>query len=887
MQALLNEKEVWAALKDGAFLIVASSRLAADWKRRVIAAAPGHVCETPSVFSWSAWIREMSRQLQTGICLTRLQEQQLWEQVIHQDLQRKNVRLPGSLRGLARHAAEAYALIREYRMDTDELVPGNEESEALAHWIAAMQQKLKAGALRERLLAADVPGLICSMMPDLVLPQCIMLDGFASFSPMQRHIMDALRQAGCECVQVKVEPEAATPVLIPCPEEAVEYRHIAVRVQALLRENPRARIAVLTSESITDVSALRRVLDEVLMPEALNDPAVESQAVSMPGRILPELPMIQQILHLLSMAGQTNIRFDDFSALLFSPWLKGFEAERIGRARLDAMFRRQNRHRLSWKGLLQSSAVKDLPLLSSVLRVLAGWDVDSKSANGWVKAVHGLLRSTGFVPADSGDEGRRSNMEIRQMNVFREVLISLAAADAVGGKMSWMKFLAMLRSACAENRLTLTAKYPNVVVMPLARIAGLRFDHVLVAGLDEEALPPPARPHPLLPLPMQRKYGLPMSTASLVFEFSRHLWQQLLHSATTVEISWAQQKDERDLLPSSFVVGLERRRFSEMEAEHQHMEMESFDDAPDVSIQPDEEIHGGTKIISNQSACPFRAFATHRLNIAGLDETVPGIAPSTKGSLIHDALDFIWKRLDSQQALLALSETRRMDLIEAAVAHAWEKNRSPSDASVRSLEGKRMRCLLAEWLELETGRPPFRVLETEEKYELRLPFDGQPQFTIHIKADRLDQDADGHRILLDYKTGAKQPVSKWLGERMEEPQLPLYALAAGLTDNDAVAFASVRSGRDMGFEGLAAEDIGIAGLTRCDGKRGRPENWRQVLDEWRRHINALAREFAEGRCDVSPRDANACKYCALEAVCRIGETGFDPDADDASEGEEP
>jgi len=194
-----------------------------------------------------------------------------------------------------------------------------------------------------------------------------------------------------------------------------------------------------------------------------------------------------------------------------------------------------------------------------------------------------------------------------------------------------------------------------------------------------------------------------------------------------------------------------------------------------------------------------------------------------------------------------------------------------------------MRGILIEWLKLELNRPIFRVVGIEQEYLMQLPSGSERQFSVRMKADRMDEDGFGRRILIDYKTGAKQAASRWLKERIEEPQLPQYALAAGLDADDAVAFARVRSG-DMAYEGLCGEDIGINGITACDGRRGAPRDWRQVLDEWRVNIDALATEFVDGRCDVSPRDANVCRYCGLEAICRIGEIGFDTDTDDSQEG---
>ncbi len=75
-------------------------------------------------------------------------------------------------------------------------------------------------------------------------------------------------------------------------------------------------------------------------------------------------------------------------------------------------------------------------------------------------------------------------------------------------------------------------------------------------------------------------------------------------------------------------------------------------------------------------------------------------------------------------------------------------------------------------------------------------------------------------------------------------------------------------------EKLLLRAAGGLSFVNTSRKRGRPDDWQDVLDDWKSSINALATEFVEGRCDVSPRDDNACRYCGLEAVCRIDEMDF-------------
>ncbi|MFQ5345546.1 MAG: PD-(D/E)XK nuclease family protein [Mariprofundus sp.] len=872
-------------LEQGALLLASSSQLAVDWKRRLVSASESTVCATPNVLSLHAWMGEMvTEQVSMPVILNRMQENWLWERVIRADLRTELLKSSAgieqsaaSLCGLAGHARDAYAIMQEYCIDKDALMFGGEEADALLRWMQGMHRQLEDSALSGRMLAADVGQQLLQCMDDIEKPESILLAGFDVMTPMQQALLSALQGEGIYLAQVQEETRPAVTTLCACDDVQAECNHIAGRVKALLADKPAARIAIVTSDAVKDLSRLKRALNDVLMPESRSDPSCTTQAVTMNGERLSDSPMIAQLLHVLTLAGEFSLSFDDLSPLLFSPWLTGFDDERFERARLDATLRKNNRHRMTFKSLLNFRDVKELPELLSVLKALMAWNTKKRPANDWVKAVHDLLKATGFVQAGSDQEMQRSNHEIRQMNAFRDVLISLVAVDAMGETLSWVKFLSLLRTGCSEVRLTVAARYANVVVLPLAQVSGLRFDHVFVMGLDEEAFPPPARPYPLLPASVQKQHALPMSSGGLVYKASQQLWASLLCAAPCVEISYARQRDEKDILPSSFVADIAIQACAAIEAEPAPLAMENMDEMSEVPLPTGQTVHGGTAIIRNQSACPFRAFATHRLGITALGETSPGIEATSKGSLIHLALEYIWRKLGRRAALESLTEDETKALIDAAIEHAWEKVWVAADSRTRDYEKKRMQRVLLAWLELELQRPDFRVAAIEQEYLMHLPENADRQFTVKIKADRMDIDAMGRKILIDYKTGAKQSTAKWIvneeNERIEEPQLPQYALAANLGADDAVAFARVRSG-DMAYEGLCGEDIGIDGIAACDGKRGRPDDWLAVLDDWRTNINALAMEFVEGRCNVTPRDEHACQHCGLEAVCRIEELDF-------------
>jgi len=82
---------------------------------------------------------------------------------------------------------------------------------------------------------------------------------------------------------------------------------------------------------------------------------------------------------------------------------------------------------------------------------------------------------------------------------------------------------------------------------------------------------------------------------------------------------------------------------------------------------------GGATLVKDIAACPFRAFAKHRLGAKELEETDLGLNYRDRGNSVHRALEYVWTELQSQAALLALTPHALRDLIKRAAEAAVQK----------------------------------------------------------------------------------------------------------------------------------------------------------------------------------------------------------------------
>ena len=876
----MNEAVI-AALKEGATLVTASQRLARHLAADYGAAQRAQVWEAPDILPWNQWLERFWHESfglldadAPQLLLSEFQELTLWEEAIHAQDAESLLQVPAA----ARSAHEAWQLLHAWRLAiARDQENTSEDVSAFARWAKAYQQRCTSGNWLD---SARLPDAVRRAFTAgrLAPPRALIIAGFDELTPQQDELLSGLREKGATITALTITPQVARVARVGYDDRRAEIHAAAAWARGAL-ESGQTRIGVVVPDIAMQRATLVRLLDEALLPSALlpGGNVVRPYNVSL-GEPLASWPVIHTALLVLEF-GTGSLPIARLGTVLRSPFLAGATNESSTRAQLDALLRQAGEETVSITALLrrvQSELTKPhapAPQLHSQLRAWRD-SIPARSQrlapSDWSEQFARLLQFSGW-PGD----GTLDSESHQAVMAWRELLSAFAAQDLVSTRLNYAEALATLRRMAGERVFQPQTPAAPVQVLGLLEASGLDFESLWVMGLDDESWPPSPRPNPFLPLELQRTRGLPHSSAERELNFARRLTERLAASADNVVFSYPLNAgDEKrrasplllsysELLPSNLPLPLPS--LTSLMFAARNMETLNDDQAPALPLGS--AVKGGTRLFQYQAACPFRAFASLRLDARAPEEPEPGLDAKARGMLLHWALESLWKTLGSHAALCGMTEESLMTAIRAAVTVAVEllaRDRSQTlSGRFRQIETLRLVRLLRAWLEQEKARAPFDVVAAEQKKTIELG-----GLVIEGRIDRVDELADGTRVVLDYKTG-KTSIKSWEGERPDEPQLPLYAIDMHKTRPVAAAlFAQLRAG-ELGFNGLAAR-TGIAPRVKAAGED--TAAWNAQLDTWQTTLSTLAEAFRAGDARVDPKKfPDTCKYCGLHALCRVHE----------------
>jgi len=798
----------------------------------------------------------------------------------------------------AQLAYEAWQLIHAWR-----LAPNaqnqflNEDCSVFRAWMAIFETELENKHQIDPACLADHIGDLYQQEL-LAKPDVLICYGFEALTPQQTVFLKILQELGCDvcCVNppypYQKPSENGNVKRLSCVDNRAEIRNAAEWARSKLEANPASSIAVVVPDIGQCRHTIQRIFHEVMQPDVCELlPQAQSIQRVLPfnislGLSLAAYPLVDMALSVLALS-KHGLTFDRAANLLCSPFLAGGESELHRRALLAQRMRRYSSPFVTLEQLLSlvyltSEKHKDIfcPVLVDHLSALHSFCQDmipreSRFAT-YAQLFSQLLATTGFP-----GERVLDSTEYQTLIKWHEVMSEFSTMDAVITKTSYGDAVEKLNDIAAKTLFQPQTPQVPIQILGVLEAAGLTFDHLWVMGLSEMQWPLRPRPNPFLPDEIQKSAGMPLGSVGETLNYSRQLQHNWLVCAQEVVLShpkFENDIDTQEIMSSTMISVIPEQSvelpnypdYREVICKAARLERIVDDHVPPVT-QP--EVAGGTAVIKDFAACPFRAWAKHRMQVQHQDEPHSGLNAQERGILVHRVLCLIWRELKTKAALDSIAINDFEAMLRETVSKAISEFRQWRSLTLSSrfveIERQRLSRLLHGWFVEEKKRGHFDVVATEEKSTIQIG-----GLSLQMRLDRVDQLVDGQLLIIDYKT-RPYSINCMLGERPDEPQLPLYLVKtrSEMSTVAGIAFASIKLGQTSFSAIVNREDI-LPNVKPFDEERrcAQFSSWDALIVQWESDLTRLAEGFGQGNARVSPKNYPVtCQYCDMKPFCRINE----------------
>ena len=825
-------------------------------------------------FARAAW---EDRNLDGRLLLNSAQEQSLWVEIIHSE-KHLSTALPASVRRLAGMAMEAHDLLCSYAPEflrSSARAGWDQDPGEFSRWLTSFDERCARDSL---VSPSRLPlELIAQLREDAGRRAPLRIAGFDRIVPTQRELFDAWSS----WQQIKLEDPAPNLNFYAVRDNRTELEACAWWCHEQLASNPNRRLLVVTQDLSQRRGEIERAFLRFTDSEAL--PRFEFSL----GIPLSKTPLARSALLLLRWLGDALVE-SEFDWLFSSR----MAASPNDSSTLQSYMRRlrdRDLQRMQWalESFLNQPQVSVLIPTHWAQRMIGARRMLKESGSvqnpiDWADKIPRLLETIGWPATQS-----QGSIEFQAQRRWQQALDTAGSLGFNGRRIDWHEFLTDLQRSADEILFAPQSIDAPIQIVGPAESAGLTADAIWFLGADEDAWPASAPMHPFLPHHVQRDAAMPHSSPQWDWQSSSAITRRLLASAVEVNFSFAMQKEEVEARPSRLIAQIAvPQTLSARMIPPPYAPPIAIPFADSTSVRFSQHgLHGGASVLSAQSQCPFKAFATARFDAKDWDAAELGLSAKQRGQLLHDVLHSIWSGpprgirnhadLIAQADIPSFVRNHVRNVLKKKIPNAV-RERMP--APYIDLEETRLVRLVTEWLRYECTRVPFAVEETEAIRTVTIA-----GVNMNLRLDRVDRLVDGSPLVIDYKTGNVDPKS-WDLPRPDDLQLPLYKVLGlepmqpslfdsyGGPPSGGLVFAKVRPG-DTCFAGRVADAIktvdsdltGTSALVRRKLTASDESNWKEYIDR-------MAREFVDGRADVDPRDyPKTCDRCGLQSVCRVQE----------------
>ena len=494
-----------------------------------------------------------------------------------------------------------------------------------------------------------------------------------------------------------------------------------------------------------------------------------------------------------------------------------------------------------WDGIRH--AVDELPEAKRLIDVIAREAeryAGRKTVVDWVNTTRGVFDALGM--SDAMNEDIAASQLIAMME---SLAVECESIDAVFTLSEWRVLLTL---QLEQAEFVAPKIDQRVLMVPLHGVSLRDFDAAIIVGGDADHLPSPPQDVLFFANAVRRELGL--ATREQRAQQQLRDFASLLMACPIVVLSWQSQINGESNLVSPWIQRLQLELKMTGPAELPRHEVQlapvTLQALPSAMPLPSAPLLlPATLSASGYNtlvACPYQFFATRMLRLGSADELTDLPEKRDYGNWVHDLLLQYHQTVAQQQTPVE----DRTDLLERISEHVFDQVLLHEPAALPYLA--RWRKQIPAYLDWANAHQEAGwTFAFGERQRERVLSWGDGEIRLKGRLDRVDQNADGDWMVLDYKTTDKGKLKRKLVQR-EDHQLTFYGL---LLEQKVSAAAYVAIDADKP-DAIPAEPYDI---------------WRDALEQ---QLKMDFKNIANGTALPASGTGSTCDWCDARGLCRKG-----------------
>ena len=902
------DDEHLVSLKPGTALIVPTRSLTNDLSERVARHQLNRaksVWFTPTIMVWSDYMRhlwqlnreELAGQFGILSLISPSQASLLWTQVIETSRRGESELTLLNVQQTTKAVQRSWKLMHDWRISGSALKQDHvADTDQFMAWSESYQALLK-----KRGLVDESAFLSCLLGAEFKVQHPyseLVLSSYDLLTAAQMRYMTIAQADGIgvsfDHPNVTRESESYRTY----PDSASEIKAALEHARHCVEKDPKHRVSVVIPDLKHRFNQVSELARDVFYPSAtpLEVEQSDKAYVLGLGLALPDIAAIEAALSLLNLLkNRTNTvdfgflmrnRFIGLNALhrqatrLFEQWLKRQRIHTFSFDQLPTLYEQcvesYAKKEVDIETLGEESFLQALERLvqqrqsiqAKLTTAKQNTEFSALSFNDWVSTFNDWLNAWQW--RTNVGEVQMTSSQYQLRNRWLSLLEEFANLATVQRRAGLSRAIELLNQMARSTVFIPKCAASPIVISGMLEAIGSEVETCIIVGMTQEFPAPPAA-DAFIANRFLIESGHPQAKADTGFLHAQSVMNHLMGCAKNIRLSYAVSSDTNREISMQASPLFRDQEFLHIETPVQaktEVTLEHYLDTQGPSWSEPGRAKGGSRIFENQSNCAFKAFVTHQLGFIDEREAEFGLDGLDRGNIVHYLLEKIWGKLQTQEALLALSDSEKISLIDGFFDQALSDSSLKLSYEKQTLlkhERGRLQKLLLTCLGEDAKRPSgFSVMELEEERVGEL---GGINYKYVI--DRLDVIDDGRSVIIDYKTGNVNR-NDWQGERLKSPQMPLYALAVDKIKGkpvSGIAFAQVKQSETKYLE-LSETDI----FRKQNAYSLKTEQlWQQSREAWPEIFTQLAQDFLDGQASVNPVDKSTCQYCELSSMCRISQ----------------